>query len=98
MTYELWTGTPNEMELVKEDQAPGPIRNRAKDELGAIHFRIAKFDHEAAKPVKRAIEEVKKLQIADIVAGKPFHRTFPYLGVNYVLEIRQVPTLRKRAR
>jgi hypothetical protein len=54
-----------------------------------MHWNVVKFDYEAAKSIKLAVEDVRNFNFIDISAGKPFRRQFPYLGVQYVLEIRK---------
>ena len=88
--FELWFGTPNEMQIHAQDQTPGPIRKKAKDHLEEILRVVSKFEPERVPIVRSVKEEIHVLILSDIRPGEPFRRTFDYMGLVFVIEIRRI--------
>lgn len=86
MSFQVWHGTPNELAKVAEKPGQSTAIKWARDHLESMEQQAKKFDLAALDHIRSTREQM--LQTTPIQPGDKRAWQFPYIAVQYRIEVR----------
>lgn len=86
MTYQVWCGTPNQMAKAASKPGQTAAIKWARDHLSGLEKQAEKYDGAALASIRSTKEQM--LQTGPIQSGQMRSWKFPYIGIEFRIEIR----------
>lgn len=93
MSFEVWYGTPNEMAKAASKPGQSTAIKWARDHLEGLETQAKKYDLAAVDHIRSTREQL--LQTTPIQPGDVRAWQFPYISVQFRIEIRNVKETKK---